>query len=70
VRVSGALVGTTGTPVNRSIETFVNRNTQSILADFGIGNVSGNTTTSTTTTSQATNTLGNVSLNGVFVPTS
>lgn len=66
VRVSGALVGTTGTPVNRSIETFVNRNTQAMLAQFGIGNVKGTTTTSTTTNTTATNNLGNISLNGVI----
>jgi hypothetical protein len=63
------MVGTTGTPVNRSIASFVNTNSATILAQFGIGNVSGTTTTSTTTTSQATNTLGNVSLNGVTIVT-
>jgi uncharacterized Zn-binding protein involved in type VI secretion len=71
VRVSGAMVGTSGTPVNRSIATFVQTTPATILAGF-LGRVNTNTTTSTTTTAVApvTNTLATVSLNGVFVPTS
>ncbi len=64
VRVSSAMVGTTGTPVNRSIASFVNTNTATILAQFGIGNVSSTTTTSTNTNvSTSTGALGTVSLN-------
>jgi hypothetical protein len=46
----------------------VNLNTASILASFGIGNVSGKTTTSTTTTTTApTNNIANIVVNGAKV---
>ena len=64
VRVSGAIVGTTGTPVNRSIEQFVKTTPQSMLAGF-LGTVSTNTSTSTNTTS--TSNLGNIAVNGATV---
>ena len=62
VRVSGAIVGTTGTPVNRSIEQFVKTTPQSILAGF-LGTLSTQTTTSTTTNNPSSN-LGNIAVNG------
>jgi hypothetical protein len=61
------MVGTTGTPVNRSIESFVRTTPQTILAGFGIGNMNSTTTTSTTTNTVATNNFGTVSLNGVTI---
>ncbi|MFZ2255497.1 MAG: hypothetical protein WAW59_04060 [Patescibacteria group bacterium] len=64
VRVSSALVGTTGTPVNRSIEQFVKTTPQSILSGF-LGNLSTTTTTSTTTNSSSN--LGNIAVNGATV---
>lgn len=64
VRVSGAIVGTTGTPVNRSIEQFVKTTPQSILAGF-LGTLSTQTTTSTTTNSSSN--LGNIAVNGAVV---
>lgn len=60
VRVSSAIVGTTGTPVNRSIEVFINTTPASIVASF-LGGISNSTTTSATTNSLSN--LGNITVN-------
>lgn len=64
IRVSGAVVGTTGTPVNRSIAQFVNMSAQNIVADF-LGNMSTTTTTSTNTNTNSN--LGNIAVNGAKI---
>lgn len=63
VRLSSAIVGTTGTPVNRSIETFVRTTPASIVSGF-LGNVSTTTTTSTTT--NTTGSMNNIAVNGAI----
>jgi hypothetical protein len=53
VRVSAALLSTTATPVNRSIEQFVNLSTRNILASF-LGDLASKTSLSATTTAPVT----------------
>lgn len=60
VRTSAAIVGTSGTPVNRSIESFVN---QSGVAAFLRSLRSDSTTTSATTTANASSSIAPVTVN-------
>jgi hypothetical protein len=69
VRVSGVLVGTTATPVNRRVAQFVYGNSQSVLASFLGGelvsvaqNTSNNTTTQAPTTSATVITIPNTNV--------
>jgi hypothetical protein len=66
VRVSGVLVGTTATPVNRRVAQFIYTNSQSVLASFLGGELSAlRSTTSNNTVTQNPTTTTNV----ITIPT-
>lgn len=59
VRVSAAVIGTTGTPVNRSIQAFVY---QSSLQAF-LNSIKNNTTTSVTTSASSNSSVAPININ-------
>jgi uncharacterized repeat protein (TIGR01451 family) len=64
VRTSSAIVGTTATPVNRSIQNFVdNSSVQSFLASFISPVRNNNSLSSSTTTATSSNSTANLNVN-------